>query len=140
MGLCLTCHYNRNKFCSIKHTYVCSDGVFECSKFYERVADSESSEVKAVFETTFSKDLDEVLSEMKLFLMEKNKAYGDSALNPVRIFSKVDALEQLKVRIDDKLSRFSRGGNYPGDNDEKDLLGYLVLLRIARKREEQNGV
>jgi hypothetical protein len=35
------------------------------------------------------------------------------------------------VRIDDKLSRFARGGEFPGDNDIDDLIGYLVLLKVA---------
>jgi hypothetical protein len=67
-------------------------------------------------------------------LQEKNVAYGDSALDPVRIFSKSNAIEQLLVRIDDKLSRFARGMEYPGDNDIDDLIGYLVLLKIAKER------
>jgi hypothetical protein len=67
-------------------------------------------------------------------LQEKNFAYGDSALDPVRIFSKANAIEQLLVRIDDKLSRFARGSEYPGDNDIDDLIGYLVLLKIAKER------
>lgn len=67
-------------------------------------------------------------------LQEKNVAYGDSALDPVRIFSKSNAIEQLLVRIDDKLSRFARGTEYPGDNDIDDLIGYLVLLKIAKER------
>lgn len=69
-------------------------------------------------------------------LQEKNVAYGDSALDPVRIFSKANAIEQLLVRIDDKLSRFARGTDYPGDNDIDDLIGYLILLKIAK---EKNG-
>lgn len=71
----------------------------------------------------------EALGDM---LIEKNKAYGDSALNPVRIFSKADPVEQIMVRIDDKLSRLSRGSEYAGDDTVTDLLGYLVLLKIAR--------
>jgi hypothetical protein len=70
-------------------------------------------------------------------LQEKNYAYGDSALEPVRIFSKADAKEQLLVRIDDKLSRFAKGKSYPGDNDINDLIGYLVLLKIAKERDAQ---
>lgn len=85
--------------------------------------------------TPFENDLNEVLLGIKAFLMEKNKAYGDSALNPVRIFSKADPIEQIKVRIDDKLSRFARGTEFPGDNDEEDTCGYFVLLAIARLRE-----
>ena len=66
-------------------------------------------------------------------LIEKNRSYGNSALDPVRIFSGSDNIEQLKVRIDDKLSRFMRGKEYMGDNDIDDLMGYLVLLKIAMK-------
>jgi hypothetical protein len=67
-------------------------------------------------------------------LVEKNISYGDSALDPVRVFSKVDAVEQLRVRIDDKLSRLMKGTDYAGDNDIDDLIGYLVLLKIAKDR------
>jgi hypothetical protein len=66
------------------------------------------------------------------FLMQKNKAYGDSALNPLRIFSKSDAQEQIRVRIDDKLSRLGRGSE-AGEDAVLDLLGYLVLLLVARE-------
>ena len=65
------------------------------------------------------------------FLILKNEKYGDSALDPVRIFSKSKPTEQLLVRIDDKLSRLARGGEHPGDDDILDLIGYLILLRIA---------
>jgi hypothetical protein len=65
-------------------------------------------------------------------LLEKNKAYGNSALDPVRIFSKADPVEQLKVRLDDKLSRLMRGTD-AGEDVELDLLGYLILLRVAKK-------
>jgi hypothetical protein len=88
---------------------------------------------------TFIRDLDEVLSEMRVFLMGKNETYGDSALNPVRIFSKADPIEQIKVRIDDKLSRFSRGSVYPGDNDVKDTCGYTLLLMIAEMRKKRSA-
>lgn len=64
-------------------------------------------------------------------LIDKNESYGNSALDPVRIFSDVDAAEQLRVRIDDKLSRIYRGYKYVGDDDITDLIGYLVLLKIA---------
>ena len=66
-------------------------------------------------------------------LIEKNRSYGNSALDTVRIFSQANNVEQLKVRLDDKLSRFARGKEYQGDNDLDDLMGYLVLLSIAQK-------
>jgi len=67
-------------------------------------------------------------------LLLKNAAYGDSALNPVRIFSKADAVEQIKVRFDDKISRLSRGSD-AGEDVELDLIGYLILLRAAKERQ-----
>jgi len=70
-------------------------------------------------------------------LIAKNRAYGDSALEPVRVFSKTDTIEQLYVRIDDKLSRVQRGHEYPGDDTIFDLVGYLVLLLIAKERDEK---
>lgn len=71
--------------------------------------------------------------EIKVLLLEKNIAYGNSALNPIRIFAKSDTVEQLYVRIDDKLNRLKNGREYVGDNDVDDLLGYLILLKIATK-------
>lgn len=79
-------------------------------------------------------DINRVCNEIRDMLMEKNLSYGDSALNPVRIFSKADPSEQIRIRIDDKLSRFARGKEFPGDNDINDLIGYLVLLKIAKER------
>jgi len=79
----------------------------------------------------FEKDLDFQLRMIREFLIEKNKAYGNSALNPIRIFSKADPKEQLNVRLDDKLSRLYHGTGYHGDDDELDLLGYLILKRMA---------
>jgi hypothetical protein len=79
-----------------------------------------------------------VCDDIKSMLVAKNKSYGDSALNPVRIFATSDNVEQLHVRIDDKLSRISRGGSFVGDNDIDDLIGYLILLKIARELNSVN--
>lgn len=76
-----------------------------------------------------------VCDELKATLLAKNTAYGNSALDPVRIFSKADAEAQILVRLDDKLSRIARGqeGAF-GEDVILDLLGYLVLLRVARRQ------
>lgn len=73
-------------------------------------------------------------------LLAKNEAYGNSALAPLRVFSRADPIEQLKVRIDDKLSRIARG-NSVGEDTVLDLIGYLILLRIAQRQiqESQDG-
>lgn len=81
------------------------------------------------------KAISDACDQMKDFLLEKNLAYGDSALNPVRMFSGADPVEQIKVRIDDKLSRIRRG-QAMGEDVIKDLAGYLILLLIARTRAE----
>jgi hypothetical protein len=71
-------------------------------------------------------------------LEAKNAAYGNSAIDPVRIFSSASPTEALRVRIDDKLSRLARG-SAAGEDTILDLIGYLVLLRIAeRKAQEQS--
>lgn len=87
---------------------------------------------------TFDDDVQEITGQLAALLIQKNRAYGDSALNPVRIFSKADPVEQLLVRLDDKLSRLARG-SAAGEDVELDLLGYLVLLRVARLRTARAG-
>jgi len=71
--------------------------------------------------------------EIERILLAKNKAYGNSALQPVRIFSKANPIEQIRVRIDDKLSRLARG-QAAGEDVTLDLIGYLVLLRVAERQ------
>jgi len=70
--------------------------------------------------------------EIAHLLIDKNISYGDSALNPIRLFSTADSVEQLKVRIDDKLNRVKNNQGFAGDNDIDDLIGYLILLKIAK--------
>lgn len=71
---------------------------------------------------------------VKAMLLQKNAAYGNSAIQPLRIASKASSVEQLLVRIDDKLSRLARG-SAAGEDVWLDLLGYIVLLRVAQKLE-----
>ena len=74
----------------------------------------------------------EICNDIRDLLLTKNRAYGNSALNPIRVFSKADAKEQILVRIDDKLNRIKQGNDIL-DNDEdviQDLIGYLILLKV----------
>jgi len=65
-------------------------------------------------------------------LVEKNKAYGSSALDPANIFANGTAVDNLCCRIDDKLMRIkNRGINDQTEDTVKDLIGYLILLKIA---------
>ena len=81
----------------------------------------------------------EICAEVRDMLLAKNKAYGDSALDPVRVFSKASSVEQILVRLDDKLSRISRG-HAAGEDCVMDLIGYLVLLIIATERQSSADV
>jgi len=82
-----------------------------------------------------------VCDDIKNLLLEKNAKYGDSALNPSRVFSKSSTVEQLLVRIDDKLSRIQRGAGLVAKDEDvvNDLIGYLVLLKIALKESGPTG-
>jgi len=77
-------------------------------------------------------------SEIAELLIAKNAAYGNSVFEPVRVFSKADMVEQIKVRIDDKISRLMRGSD-AGEDVVLDLTGYLVILRIAQGHKPQTG-
>ena len=71
---------------------------------------------------------------IKRLLLEKNTRYGNSALQPLRLFSKATPIEGLLVRIDDKLSRLREVGIDPAADEDTliDLIGYLILLLEAR--------
>ena len=71
------------------------------------------------------------LAEM---LKAKNRQYGNSFADPVRIFSKAAPEEALLIRIDDKLSRIARG-DAAGEDTILDLAGYLILLRVLGRAE-----
>lgn len=64
-------------------------------------------------------------------LIEKNKQYSNSALDPIRVFSKADRTEQLRVRADDKLSRIRNGDT--SEDALTDLAGYIILMKIAEE-------
>jgi len=70
---------------------------------------------------------------LKAVLLEKNRKYGNSALNPIRFFSKSSPHEQINVRLDDKLSRLLSGQADETEDIELDILGYLILKRVERK-------
>jgi hypothetical protein len=81
-----------------------------------------------------------ICDNIKEMLLEKNRKYGDSALNPIRIFSKADTTEQLKVRIDDKLNRLKNLQDDETEDVINDLIGYLILLKVNQKQNVQEVV
>ena len=84
---------------------------------------------------SFDEELDIVVKQMTDLLKEKNKAYGNSALNPTNIFSKLNASESLCARIDDKIARIrNKGINDKTEDTVDDLIGYLLLLKMSLNR------
>ena len=84
-----------------------------------------------------SKEIEQVCERVKQLLLQKNAKYGDSALNPVRVMSSASPVEQILVRIDDKLNRVKQGAGLLANDEDVvlDLIGYFVLLKIALDRD-----
>lgn len=82
-------------------------------------------------------DIATTCDEIKELLLEKNRKYGDSALSPLRVFSKCDPVEAILVRMDDKLSRIRTSDPEDAEDAYLDLLGYLVLHRVALMQERR---
>jgi hypothetical protein len=75
-----------------------------------------------------------LMNNFKEFLKEKNRRYGNSALQPVNIFSSVQSGDQIKNRLDDKLSRIKQTTEQNvalRKNDVADIFGYVALLMIS---------
>jgi len=85
----------------------------------------------------FANKVSSYLLEIRELLVSKNLKYGNSALEPLGVFSKLSAKDGLLVRIDDKLKRIKNGSLEKDDEDViNDLIGYLVLLKINQKEEK----
>jgi len=79
-----------------------------------------------------------ICDDIRDLLLKKNRAYGNSALEPIRVFSKANSCEQILVRIDDKLNRIKQGANILSDDEDvlQDLIGYLILLKVWKENTE----
>ena len=83
----------------------------------------------------FNWHLDKVSDRVVKLLKEKNSAYGNTALNPPNIFSKLDSTEAICARLDDKLSRIkNRGINDKTEDTVDDIIGYLFLLKMSMEK------
>jgi len=83
----------------------------------------------------------EVTNAVRDLLLRKNAAYGDSALKPSNIFAKGSAVENIACRIDDKLMRIkNKGLNDATEDTVQDLIGYLILLKIAIEDERTQPI
>lgn len=81
--------------------------------------------------------IEEMCESMKNLLIQKNRDYGDSATNPSNVFSDGSPIESLCARIDDKLMRIqNKGINDKTEDTISDLIGYLILLKVAMLKEK----
>jgi len=79
----------------------------------------------------------EVTNQLQELLIKKNRAYGNSALEPLNVFSQQNAVDSLCARLDDKLSRIkNKGLNDKTEDTLFDLAGYLILLIIAKNEQD----
>jgi hypothetical protein len=79
-----------------------------------------------------------IAAEVVDLLIQKNKDYGDTANNPPKIFSKLDAVEGICSRIDDKLSRIANKGiNDKTEDTIGDIIGYLILLKVQLRKQKE---
>lgn len=88
---------------------------------------------KELLWTPFEQNVRRITDQIADLLIAKNKQYSNSALDPIRVFSKADRMEQLRVRADDKLSRIRNGDT--SEDAVLDLCGYLILMKIAEESE-----
>jgi len=87
--------------------------------------------------TAVQAEIVRVTDEIRDLLLAKNREYGNSALEPIGVFSCASVVEQIETRIDDKLARIRATRRMAEvkihEDTEADLIGYLVLLRVARR-------
>lgn len=100
--------------------------------------DDRSNETIGSEDEKWNQSLKNHLKEIGTFLIQKNRKYGNAALNPCRIFSKTNKVEQLLVRCDDKLNRIKNRQNDEDEDPIKDLIGYLILILVCLNIEENN--
>jgi hypothetical protein len=79
-----------------------------------------------------------ICNEMADFLCAKNISYGGSAFTDIKLGGvTIKAKDAIQVRMADKIKRLTSGNEYSGDDTQKDLLGYLIIM-LAEKR--LNGI
>jgi hypothetical protein len=86
---------------------------------------------------TFTTELAETVNEIFLMLCEKNTAYGNSALEPVRVFKLSRLANRAPLTSAERAEFFAafvrvfNPADASGEDAQLDLIGYLILLRMA---------
>ena len=76
-------------------------------------------------------ELDTLLTNFSKYLKTKNERYGNSALEPIGVFSEGNPNILLLVRIDDKLSKIKNSTDIK-KNDVVELVGFLILFMLYK--------
>ena len=74
--------------------------------------------------------IQKTLESLNTLLQEKNKRYGNSALEPLEGI-KYTPEDGIKIRLADKVKRVINSDDLR-KNDVADILGYLVLLCVNK--------
>lgn len=102
-----------------------------CTFIFERIFDGNKIYLSI---DAFKHGISEIIDKIEAKLLRKNIEYGNSVLEPLRIFSKANPIEQINVRLDDKLSRIMNDCEKTIKEDTVfDFIGYLILKMIAEK-------
>lgn len=99
----------------------------------DSAANREISIARLIAEAPSGEEIAAKCDEIKMLLLKKNISYHNSALDPVSIFGKLTAKDQLFARINDKLNRIKNNKTYEDEgfiDAVHDLTGYLILLSI----------
>ena len=89
-----------------------------------------SKKVAKPKELSFAEAAKTITSSMYKVLVEKNKRYGNSALDPLEGI-KYTPEDGIKIRLTDKVKRIINSDNLR-KNDIFDVIGYLILLSVAK--------
>lgn len=88
-----------------------------------------TEEIEQAERNVFVSSVHQIAGELSRLICKKNKAYGNSALSPLNIFSGKAMVGQ---RVDDKLARIKNNATLK-KNDVVDLMGYLTLICVENE-------
>jgi len=74
------------------------------------------------------KGIKSIIKDIEKQLLERIKNNENADIQPLGVFSKVNATAQIKVRIDDILGSILRGRDVTFDTRIEELIGCLILL------------
>lgn len=127
---CITCKHGSYTTAGLGECPPCDDPFTDWQPIEEK-SKKDDNKSSAPEDTSTKNKITTICNNIKDLLHYKNHKYGDSALNPINIFSKLTGEEAIKIRLDDKISRIQNSTELR-KNDICDLIGYLILLCISK--------